>query len=185
MFWENRRVCLSTLQLMIWFIEINLWSNKSWIDVTYLKEIELFLLFAGHHSFWSMLISMMEDTKNYLNTLRPRQNGRCFADDTFIRIYLNENVRISIKISPKFVPKGPISNIPAMASHCEIFYMSLARGTSGKKESLVPLNFDWSPTLVHIFFPFTSHALEFLTGPSDQFRGMFYWSYSNFTSHGP
>ena len=32
------------------------------------------------------------------NTLRPRQNGRRFADDTFKRIFLNENVRISIKI---------------------------------------------------------------------------------------
>ena len=47
------------------------------------------------------------------NILRPRQNGRLFADDTFKRIFFNENVRISIKISLKFVPKGPISNIPA------------------------------------------------------------------------
>ena len=47
------------------------------------------------------------------NTLRPRQNGRHFADDTFKRIFLNENVGISIKISPKFVPKGPVNNIPA------------------------------------------------------------------------
>ena len=49
-----------------------------------------------------------------INTLRPRQNGRRFADDTFKRIFLNENVRISIKISPKFVPKGPINNNPAL-----------------------------------------------------------------------
>ena len=49
-----------------------------------------------------------------LNTLRPRQNGRRFADDTFKRIFLNENVRISIKISLKFVPKGPINNTPAL-----------------------------------------------------------------------
>ena len=48
------------------------------------------------------------------NTLRPRQNGRHFADDTFKRIFLNENVRISIKISLKFVPKDPIHNIPAL-----------------------------------------------------------------------
>ena len=47
-------------------------------------------------------------------TLRPRQNGRHFADDTFKRIFLNENVTISIKISLKFVPKGPINNIPAL-----------------------------------------------------------------------
>ena len=49
-----------------------------------------------------------------VNTLRPRPNGRHFADDTFKRIFVNENVRISIKISLKFVPKGRISNIPAL-----------------------------------------------------------------------
>ena len=49
-----------------------------------------------------------------VNTLRPRQNGRRFADDTFKRIFLNENVRILIKISLKFVPKGQINNIPAL-----------------------------------------------------------------------
>ena len=49
-----------------------------------------------------------------INTLRPRQNGRRFADDTFKRIFLNENVIISIKISLKFVPKGPINNNPAL-----------------------------------------------------------------------
>ena len=44
----------------------------------------------------------------------PRQNGRRFADDTFKRIFLNENVRISIKISLKVVPKDPINNNPAL-----------------------------------------------------------------------
>ena len=48
------------------------------------------------------------------NTLRPRQNGRRFPDDTFISIFLKENVRVSIKISLKFVPKGPINNIQAL-----------------------------------------------------------------------
>ena len=52
--------------------------------------------------------------ERWVNTLRPRQNGRRFADDTFKRIFLNENVRISIKISLKFVSKGPINNIPAL-----------------------------------------------------------------------
>ena len=49
-----------------------------------------------------------------LNTLRPRQNGRHFADDIFNCIFLNENVWISIKISLKFVPKDPINNIPTL-----------------------------------------------------------------------
>ena len=49
-----------------------------------------------------------------VNTLRPRQNGRHFADDTFKRIFINENVRISINISLNYVPKGLINNIPAL-----------------------------------------------------------------------
>ena len=49
-----------------------------------------------------------------VNTLRPRQNGPHFQDDIFKCISLNENVWISIKISLKFVPKGPINNIPAL-----------------------------------------------------------------------
>ena len=49
-----------------------------------------------------------------LNLLRPRQNGRLFSDDTFKRIFLNKNIRISIRISLKFFPKGLINNIPAL-----------------------------------------------------------------------
>ena len=48
------------------------------------------------------------------NTLRPRQNGRHFPDDIFKCIFVNENVILSIEISLKFVPKGPINNIPAL-----------------------------------------------------------------------
>ena len=52
--------------------------------------------------------------KTLFNTLRPRQNGRHFADGVFKYIFLNENVWIPIKISLKFVPKGRINNIPTL-----------------------------------------------------------------------
>ena len=48
------------------------------------------------------------------NTLRQRQNGRHFADAIFKCIFLNETEWISLKISLKFVPTGPINNIPAL-----------------------------------------------------------------------
>ena len=48
------------------------------------------------------------------NSLRLRPNRRHFADDTFKHIFMKENVRISIKISLKFVPKSPIDNILAL-----------------------------------------------------------------------
>ena len=37
------------------------------------------------------------------------------AHNIFKRIFLNENARISIQISLKFVPKGSIDNKPALA----------------------------------------------------------------------
>ena len=48
-----------------------------------------------------------------VNTLRPRQYDRHFAD-IFKYIFMNENVRIVIKISLKIVLKGRINNIPAL-----------------------------------------------------------------------
>ena len=49
-----------------------------------------------------------------IRTLRPRQIDRNFADDVFKCISLNEHVWILLKISPKFVPKFRINNIPVL-----------------------------------------------------------------------
>ena len=49
-----------------------------------------------------------------LNTLRPRQNGRHFADDIYKCIFLNENVWDSIKIPMKLVHKDPNNSIPSL-----------------------------------------------------------------------
>ena len=51
---------------------------------------------------------------SFVNTLRPRHNGLHLPDDILKCIFLNEIVSISIKISLKFVPKGPIDNIPIL-----------------------------------------------------------------------
>ena len=63
-----------------------------------------------------MLVQLISVSKKpfMINSSPPGQNGRHFTDDTFKRIFLNENVRISIKISLKFVPNGLINNIPAL-----------------------------------------------------------------------
>ena len=63
---------------------------------------------------WHSEMKIVSGVSCLFNTLRPRQNGRYFPDDTFKRIFLNDNVRISIKISLKFVTKGPINNIPSL-----------------------------------------------------------------------
>ena len=61
------------------------------------------------HVIWPLEIMYM-----YINSLRPRPNGRQFPDDIFKCIFLTENVIISIKISLKFVPKGSINNIATL-----------------------------------------------------------------------
>ena len=53
---------------------------------------------------------------SFINTLRPRRNEQHLADDIFKHIFFNENVWISIKISPKFVPKGPIKQYSSIGS---------------------------------------------------------------------
>ena len=45
-------------------------------------------------------------SRSLLNSLRPRQNGRHFADHILKCIFLNENAWIPIKMSLKFVPRA-------------------------------------------------------------------------------
>ena len=76
-----------------------------------------------HH--WSVFqyINSVSRQRVNLNTLRLKQNGRHFADDTFQCISMNENVWIFIKTSLQFVPKGQTDNksalIQVMACHCK------------------------------------------------------------------
>ena len=75
-------------------------SRRNWFEMR---------IHRAHHD-----VTLMALGVNPVNTFRPRQNGRHFPDDSFKWIFLNENVWISIEVSLKFVPKGPINNIPAL-----------------------------------------------------------------------
>ena len=52
-------------------------------------------------------------------TLREEWNGHHFADNIFKYIFLNEKLYISITISLKFLPKGPINNAPLLVQVAE------------------------------------------------------------------
>ena len=58
-------------------------------------------------------------TAHTSSTLRPRQNGRRFQD-ILKCVFFNENVWISIKISLKLLPKGPISAMPVLVPGCQV-----------------------------------------------------------------
>ena len=66
---------------------------------------------ASRHSNWKDKVVCKA---MHLNTLRLRQNGCHFANDSLKCIFVNENVWILIKISLKLAPKSPINNIIAL-----------------------------------------------------------------------
>ena len=68
-----------------------------------------------------LLWATSEVVTSFINKLRPRQNDHHFPDDIFKHIFLNENAWILIKISLKYVPKGPINNITASFQITAIF----------------------------------------------------------------
>ena len=95
-----------------------LWYLISWHAVWLMNNVYFEIIINKcnrmHVIILDNLLSKVYKLMNVFNTMRPRQNCRHFADDTFNRIFVNENVRISIKFSLKFAPKGPINNIPAL-----------------------------------------------------------------------
>ena len=79
-----------------------------------------------------LLFTQISGQSPIVNTSRLRQKGSHFAEDTLKRIFLNENVRISLKISLKFVHKGQINNIPALV---QIMALGLV-GTKPSSETI-------------------------------------------------
>ena len=80
-----------------------------------------------------------------LNTFRPRQNYRYFADDIFKCIFLNENVWISLKISLNYIPKVRINAI------LELVHIMAWRRPGDKSLS-------WAMMLTHICLNELTHV---------------------------
>ena len=81
----------------------------------HLTHFTVWLIRRWHHSVRNNFISLNFPRYMYnVNTLRPRQNGHHFPDDILKCLFFNENVWISIRISLKFIPNGPINNNPAL-----------------------------------------------------------------------
>ena len=62
---------------------------------------------------WHMLPASSLQSR-LVNTLRPRQHGHHFPDNICKCIFFNEKYKFAINISLKFVPRGPVNNIPAL-----------------------------------------------------------------------
>ena len=101
----NRESMFHYLSIMGW--------NKSVFDICMIITFSRFI--RNHISSPSFRVFVVLIWCSlHINILRPRWNEQHFVDDIFKRISFNGNAWISIKISLKFVPKGPINNILAL-----------------------------------------------------------------------
>ena len=112
--WWRQKLSFSSVWSVMSYGFIYFGSDSLGIDLSHSKISQFGCCCGIYTNGNNHGIVLTEETVFAINTLRPRQNGRHFADDTFKRIFLNENNIISIKISLKFVPKGLINNIPAL-----------------------------------------------------------------------
>ena len=91
------------------------WYRGHRLMTSFKTMAELNIIYKAMRSKYEADIKLVLCNDSFcFNTLRPRQNGRHFADVIFKCIFLNKNVWISLKISLRFVSKVPIDNIPAL-----------------------------------------------------------------------
>ena len=99
-------VCLSGCKYWVWLLLSDGWLKLSAVErvqhyttpVNRINGLWNYSLKGQEDKSWMIIHNALRPRQN-INTLRPRQNGRHFTDDTFNRIFLTDNVRISIKIS--------------------------------------------------------------------------------------
>ena len=125
------------------------------------------VVWYGTDRFYTSQGYVTETFNCHINTLRPRQNGRHFADDIFRRIFLNEDVWIQLKISLKFVPKGPINNIPTLVQ-------VMAWRRPGDKPLSEPMMFSLS-THICVTLPQWVNSTCNIPGDNDSLYCLYYY----------
>ena len=113
---QNRNFHISVLNGVLWDIRRAL--QDLWIYSVMVAFVEYFSVIQCGRMNWKFS-SFSADHWEYfaeifLNSSPLGQNCCQFTDNIFKCIFLNENVWISIMISLKFVPKGPINYILAL-----------------------------------------------------------------------
>ena len=98
-------------------------KKKYWKKVKCHELIEMPEKMDLPTSTWTNISKVWINTWKLYFTSSPGQNGRHFADGIFKCIFMNEKSCISIRISLKFVRKGPIDNTLALVQimACRLF----------------------------------------------------------------
>ena len=109
-------LCFFMISWLIWITWISMSTiwERSLNLITHSVTPPKFVICLLDFGFRVLIHHQQKILLQLFNTLRPSQNGFHFADNFFKCILLNEKVFILIKISLKFVAKGPINNIPSL-----------------------------------------------------------------------
>ena len=112
-----RRTCTVSQHFIPWQLQIATHVLENCRVISTSKSYAssgLSILVSPSYNLYNCSAYHMQHMTARFNPLRPRRNRRYNADDIFKCICLKENVWGPTKISLKFVPKGPINNIPAL-----------------------------------------------------------------------
>ena len=144
----KKNISISLDQLALKSLYMNtmpLFSVRVWTHIIQQNH----LLLCSIYWVWNQMLKMIS-----LTHWGRDKMAAIFADGSFISIYVNENVWISIKISLKFVSKGPINYIPALV---QIMAWSLPTNICVTWPQWVNAFPAWSCSLLHssgnIFHP--------------------------------
>ena len=138
---NHRQILHSLLVIQLNYFGQNPSRTGIWVNRTIHLKRKLMPVVHFDTYFIIQLVPKLDTANQYniwprLNTFRPIQNGSHFADDTFKCIFVKENVRIFIKLSVQFVPRGPVNNIPALVQ-------IIARRRPGDKPLPEPMMVYW------------------------------------------
>ena len=100
--WKNSVLDLLFKIFLIWDIRVRIWKSHFYapfLPITLCVD-----------EIYSTFLKICYTKKSNINTLRPRQDGRHFAEDISTCIFFNVNCCILITFSLKYIRKGQIDN---------------------------------------------------------------------------
>ena len=112
--WSVSQKQLVISSTVVQILGITITETNEQTEPRYFASAKNVIVQSQYPSFSAGIQWINDATTVTVNTLTPIRYEQHFADDIFKCIFWNENVWISIKISLKFVLKGPINNIPAL-----------------------------------------------------------------------
>ena len=108
---------ITSLTIVYWTVysSANQRKHKSSASLAFVRGIHRWPVNSPHKGPVMRKMLLFDDViMTWINTSRPNQNGRHFAEDIIICSFLNENFDILIQISLKFFSKCPIDSMPLL-----------------------------------------------------------------------